>query len=200
MAKKVALSFSGGKDSCLALYRLIEQGVHVTCLITTVWQENHKTVAHDQKRQLIIEQADRIGLPVYFIETDFETYTADFAMVLKKLREEDGIDGAAFGDIYLEGHREWGEQVTRAASIEAVYPLWTKQEHVVRLLRQFVELGFNAEVIKVDGAKLPESWVGRRVDASFIEDILLYDDVCPMGESGEYHTVVLDGPIFKKGA
>ncbi|WP_164669871.1 diphthine--ammonia ligase [Virgibacillus doumboii] len=199
MVKKAALSFSGGKDSCLALHKLDEQGVQVTWLVTTVWKKSHRTVAHDQKRQLILEQADRIGLPVYIIETDFETYTGDFVAALKKLREDYGVDGAAFGDIYLEGHREWGEQVARAAGVEAIYPLWTERENVVRLLREFVSHGFDAEVIKVDKDRLPESWVGRKVDESFVEDILLYDDVCPMGESGEYHTAVMDGPMFGKG-
>lgn len=197
MSKKVALSFSGGKDSCLALYQLQKQGIDIAYLITTVWKKNNETVAHDENRERILLQAERLGVPVHFIETDFETYTEDFVLKLNELRAGDNIDGIAFGDIYLSGHREWGEKVAEAASLEAIYPLWTVQESVLRLLHQFVEVGFEAEVIKVDEARLPGTWVGRKVDESFIKDIIKYDDVCPMGESGEYHTTVNNGPIFK---
>lgn len=196
MVKKVALSFSGGKDSCFALYKLQEKGVEVACLLTTIWQKSGSTVAHDEKREQIEQQAVRVGIPVCFIETDFDTYTGDFVRAVEDLKEEYGIDGAAFGDIYLEGHREWGEQVTRKASVEAVYPLWTKQENMLQLLREIIAAGFKAKVIKVDPERLPADWVGRMVDLNFAQDIAKYD-VCPMGESGEYHTTVLDGPIFK---
>ncbi len=197
MSTKVALSFSGGKDSCLALFGLQQQGIDVAYLITTVWKKSDETVAHDEKREHILLQAERLGIPVHFIETDFETYTEDFVLKLNALRASANIDGIAFGDIYLAGHREWGERVAEAASLEAVYPLWTAQESVLQLLHQFVEVGFEAEVIKVDKARLPGEWVGRKVDESFIKDIIKYDDVCPMGESGEYHTTVNNGPIFK---
>ncbi|SFB28868.1 MJ0570-related uncharacterized domain-containing protein [Lentibacillus halodurans] len=197
MGRKVALSFSGGKDSCLALYYLQQQRIDVCCLLTTVWKESLATVAHDEKRERIMRQAERLGIPIHFVETDFGTYTDDFVFYLNELKWHYGIDGAAFGDIYLEGHREWGEQVAAAASIEAMYPLWSEQRDVSGLLHQFVSLGFHAEVIKADVDKLPDKWVGRRIDGSFVKDIMMYKDVCPMGESGEYHTYVYDGPIFR---
>ncbi|QKY68345.1 diphthine--ammonia ligase [Lentibacillus sp. CBA3610] len=197
MAKKIALSFSGGKDSCLALYYLLEQGVDVRCLLTTVWKGKGETVAHEERRDRVEKQAERLDIPVHFIETDFNAYTNDFIFHINEMKQHYGIDGMAFGDIYLEGHRKWGEQVAKEAGVEAVYPLWSDQQEVVRLLREFIALGFEAEIIKVDAAKLPDSWVSRIVDDGFVEDILGYDDVCPMGESGEYHTYVHDGPIFR---
>ncbi|ALX48898.1 hypothetical protein [Lentibacillus amyloliquefaciens] len=196
MVKKVALSFSGGKDSCLAFYYLQKQGLQVACLLTTVWKESGDTVAHNEKRERVLNQADRLSIPVHFIETDFHTYTNDFVFMLGSMKERYGIDGAAFGDIYLEGHRSWGEQVAQKAGVEPVYPLWRDQAEVLELLHEFVDTGFKAEVIKVDAEKLPDSWAGRRIDSSFIDDILKYENVCPMGESGEYHTYVHDGPIF----
>ncbi|GGK02227.1 ATP pyrophosphatase [Lentibacillus kapialis] len=198
MAEKVALSFSGGKDSCLALYYLQKQGTQVACLLTTVWKESQETVAHDEDRERIMYQAQRLGIPVYFIKTDFNTYKTDFVFHINEMKQRYGIDGMAFGDIYLEGHRKWGEEVAREAGVEAVYPLWSDQNEVVRLLRDFTAVGFEAEVIKVDSEKLPESWAGRRVDEAFVNDISMYKDVCPMGESGEYHTYVHNGPIFGK--
>lgn len=195
MTKQIALSFSGGKDSCLALYKLQKQNIKVSCLITTIWKQSQETVAHDQKRGKIVEQAKSIGIPVHFMESDFDTYSEDFAHILKELKSQYNISGIAFGDIYLDGHREWGEQVAQNAGLEPLYPIWTKQENVLDLLQEVVDVGFKAEVIKVDKMKLPEDWKGRLLDQSFINDII-QKDVCPMGESGEYHTAVVDGPIF----
>lgn len=195
MTKKIALSFSGGKDSCLALYQLQEQNIDVACLVTTVWKANQQTVAHDEKRDRIKDQADSFNIPVRFIETDFDTYKTDFVETLKELKRLFAIDGVAFGDIYLEGHRDWGEQVAKEAELKAFYPMWSKKEDALDLLRQFVLLDFKAEVIKVDATKLPQEWVGRRLDEAFIQAIM-QQDVCPMGESGEYHTTVFDGPVF----
>lgn len=196
MSEEVVLSFSGGKDSCLALYQLQQRGINVACLLTTVWKKSKETVAHNEKLERIEAQAKSLNIPVHFMETDFDTYAEDFVSNLEEIKEDFKVDGIAFGDIYLEGHREWGEQVASLVELNAVYPLWTEQKNVVAMLRQFVALGFEAKVIKVDEPKLPESWIGRLVDEAFIEDILT-KDVCPMGESGEYHTFVYDGPIFK---
>ncbi|MBP1970553.1 uncharacterized protein (TIGR00290 family) [Virgibacillus natechei] len=196
MTKKVALSFSGGKDSCLALYQLQEQNIDVACLVTTVWKRNQQTVAHDEKRDRIKDQAESFNIPVHFIETDFDTYKTDFVETLKELKRLFAIDGVAFGDIYLKGHREWGEEVAKEAELKAFYPLWSKKADALDLLREFVLLDFKAEVIKVDATKLPQEWVGRRLDEAFIQAIM-QQDVCPMGESGEYHTTVFDGPVFR---
>ncbi|ASK61011.1 hypothetical protein CFK37_01680 [Virgibacillus phasianinus] len=196
--KEVVLSFSGGKDSCFTLYKLQQQNIKVSCLITTIWQQSQATVAHDEKRAKLEAQASSIGIPIHFMETDFATYTEDFVRNLKQLKRQYPINSIAFGDIYLDGHREWGEQVANKAGLEPLYPIWTEQEKVLDLLHEFVGAGFKAEVIKVDQTKLPESWVGRKLDQFFINDIL-QKDVCPMGESGEYHTAVYEGPIFKKG-
>lgn len=194
--KQVALSFSGGKDSCLALYKLQQQNSNVSCLITTVWKQSQETVAHDENREKLQAQASSIGIPIHFIETDFKTYTTDFVWNLEVLKNKYQIEAIAFGDIYLDGHREWGEQVAEKAGLESMYPIWTKQEKVLDLLHEVVDVGFKAQVIKVDQTKLPANWVGRVLDESFIREIQ-QKDVCPMGESGEYHTAVYDGPIFE---
>ncbi|HLS08770.1 diphthine--ammonia ligase [Lentibacillus sp.] len=198
MRKQLALSFSGGKDSCLALYYLEREGFDVKCLLTTVWKNEQTTVAHDEKRSRVEHQAERLGIPVHFIETNFHTYADDFVFYIKEMIRCYGIDGIAFGDIYLEGHREWGEKMAEGAGVQAVYPLWSDRAEVSVLLQEFVSLGFRAEVIKTDPEKLPQSWTGRTLDESFISDIMTYHDVCPMGESGEYHTYVYEGPIFGK--
>lgn len=192
---RVVLSFSGGKDSCLAAHKLQENNIEIACLLTTVWKEDQTTVAHGDVRTRIKEQANSLQLPVYFMETDFKSYGDDFVTSLQEITENYRIDGVAFGDIYLEGHREWGEGIAQRANLSAHYPLWSNEREMLSLLNEFVDFDFDATVIKVDDTKLPSDWIGRYIDESFIADISTYD-VCPMGESGEYHTFVHDGPIF----
>ncbi|AIF43144.1 diphthine--ammonia ligase [Virgibacillus sp. SK37] len=196
MVSKVALSFSGGKDSCLALYYLQQKNVKVECLLTTVWTDKMKTFAHDEHIEQIRKQADALAIPFRIIETDFSTYEEKFVSKLRKVRDEYDLDGIAYGDIYLEGHREWGEGVAEKAGLEAFYPLWRDESQAKGLLEEFVSQGFKAEIIKVDNNKLPEAWVGRTIDDLFIKEIIQMKGVCPLGESGEYHTRVYDGPIF----
>ncbi len=195
---KVALSFSGGKDSSFALYKMQEQGIEIACLITTIWKENGETVAHGEKEERIQKQASEIGIPLEFIITDYENYTEDFKKRLKEIKNTYKIEGIGFGDIYLEGHRQWGEDVAEAAGLSARYPLWTKKENAIHVLQDYVAAGFSSKIIKVDETKLPKSWIGRKIDEAFMKDISSYN-VCPLGEAGEYHTYVYDGPIFQKG-
>src|SRR5690625_955099 len=188
----IALSFSGGKDSCLALYELQQQGYDVSCLFTTVWEKNNKTVAHETSLETIKKQAERLQLPIHFIHTSFATYADDFVATLVKLKEQYRLTSVAFGDWYLDGHREWGEQQAERAALTPFYPLWSKKTEMLHKLRYFVRLGFVAEIIKVDEEKLPREWLGRVIDEQFVNDIASYD-VCPMGENGEYHTTVIEG-------
>lgn len=196
--KRVALSFSGGKDSCLALYYLLRENFEVVSLFTTVWKDNQKTVAHEEELSRLQVQAKQLGIPITFIETDFESYGKDFIKTLKELKETKEINMVAFGDIYIEGHREWGERMAEEAGLKPYYPLWTSRDQAAAMLKDLVNAGFQAEVIKIDNEKLPANWLGRLLDDSFIKDILQYEEICPMGESGEYHTYVYDGPIFNK--
>ncbi|WP_246570175.1 diphthine--ammonia ligase [Lentibacillus saliphilus] len=195
--KRTALSFSGGKDSSFALYKLKQQGIEVACLVTTVFKQDDKTVAHGDAPEHVIQQAERLGIPVTFVYTDFESYNDDYLQHLLQLKQRYKLDAIAFGDIYLDGHREWGEKLAEKAGLEARYPLWTTEDQALPLLHEFISQGFKARVIKVDQRKLPSHWVGRLVDTSFANDIAELD-VCPMGEAGEYHTVVEDGPCFNR--
>lgn len=192
---RTGLSFSGGKDSTFALYRLKEQGISAACLITTIWKEYGETVAHGEKLERLKQQANQLGIPLELVVTDFESYTTDYKQKLMELKHIYKLEAIAYGDIYLEGHRKWGEELAKSVDLKSLYPLWTDQDKAIQLLYDFVASGFKSRVIKVDEEKLPKEWVGREVDMNFIRDIQTYD-VCPLGESGEYHTHVYDGPIF----
>jgi diphthine-ammonia ligase len=195
--KKVALSWSGGKDACLALDVLNRQNIQVSCLITTVPEEIERTFGHGETTELIKLQSEALGIPVEFIYCSFETYTEVFIHKLKELKNRYNLTGVAFGDLYLEGHREWGEKVADASELDALYPLWMKETDALKALETFIHSGYQAKVIRVQDDALGEEWLGRKLDESFFQDIQRMN-VCPMGESGEYHTFVYDGPLFKQ--
>ncbi|WP_245998064.1 adenine nucleotide alpha hydrolase [Siminovitchia terrae] len=197
MMKQIALSWSGGKDSCMALHKLTSTGKKVVCLVTTVPQETGKTFAHNEDMKKIKAQADSLEIPMEFIHCTYDTYTDDFLKELKRLKIKYKLDALAFGDMYLDGHREWGQNLADAAELEAVYPLWSNRSGMLQALKRFVDTGYKAEVIKVREDLLPSNWVGRLLDDHFIKDIS-EKGICPMGESGEYHTFVYDGPLFNK--
>ncbi len=97
--------------------------------------------------------------------------------------------------MYLDGHREWGEALAKDTGLEALYPLWMQQKDTLLELSKFIDSGYRAIVIRVMREKLSDEWLGKQLDGQFLEDIQKYD-ICPMGESGEYHTFVYDGPLF----
>ncbi|MGM7636702.1 diphthine--ammonia ligase [Bacillus sp. Hm123] len=195
MGKRVALSWSGGKDSCMALDLLVKQGYEVTCLITTVPKEIGRTFGHDEKTELIERQSKALSLPLHFVRCSLDRYTETFIEDLAQLKEKFQLDGIAFGDIYLEGHREWGENVAAAVELPALYPLWSKEEDSLQLLQNFIQSGYQAVVIRIRTDVLDDTWLGRQLDEDFYADIQS-QALCPMGEHGEFHTFVYDGPLF----
>jgi diphthine-ammonia ligase len=195
--KNIALSWSGGKDGCMALDKLVKQGFHIACLVTTVPKEMGRTFAHGEKTELIELQGEALNVPVHFIECTFDHYTESFIDSLKMLKRKYHLEAIAFGDLYMDDHREWGEKTARSSGLDAIYPLWMKQSEALQALDAFVKSGYQAKVIRVRNDVLDDAWLGREVNDEFLRDIVK-KDVCPMGEAGEYHTFVYDGPLFKK--
>ncbi|WP_338753235.1 diphthine--ammonia ligase [Bacillus sp. FJAT-52991] len=195
MGKRVALSWSGGKDSCMAFDLLVKQGYEVACLLTTVPKEIGRTFGHDEKTELIELQSEALSLPLHFVRCSLDRYTETFIEDLAQLKEQFQLEGIAFGDIYLDGHREWGENVADAVGLPALYPLWSKEEDSLQLLQNFIESGYKAVVIRIRLDVLDDTWLGRQLNEDFYVDIQS-QTLCPMGEHGEFHTFVYDGPLF----
>ncbi|WP_042348465.1 diphthine--ammonia ligase [Bacillus massiliigorillae] len=194
---KVALSWSGGKDACYTLHKLHEQGIEVVCLLTTIPKELNATFGHGEKREAIEAQGQALGIPVEWISCTFPTYTDDFIAKVKEVRNTYQITAIAYGDLYLDEHREWGEQVAKAAEIEALYPLWMKESDASTALQQFISSGYRAKMIRSMQEHFSKDDLGREINESFYQD-LQNQSICPMGEKGEYHTFVYDGPLFQK--
>lgn len=181
----------------MALHTLVEQGYEVVSLVTTAPKELGRTFGHGERTEMIRLQGEALSIPVHVIECTFESYTDQFVEALQFLKQKYQISGIAYGDLYLDEHREWGEKTAAAANIDAIYPLWATKESTLGLLEDFVNSGYQAIVIRVRDDVLNESWLGRMIDNHFVEDIQETTS-CPMGESGEYHTYVFDGPLFSK--
>ncbi|WP_413298975.1 diphthine--ammonia ligase [Bacillus sp. 1P10SD] len=197
MKKRIALSWSGGKDCCMALDTLIKKGYEVACLVTTVPKELGRTFGHGERIEMISLQGEALSIPVHFIECSYNTYTDQFVTALQTLKKQYKITGIAYGDLYLDEHRDWGEKVAAAADVKSLYPLWSQKEDALQLLKNFVQSGYEAVVVRVREDVLDETWLGRNLDESFLQDVQK-TTICPMGESGEYHTFVYDGPLFSK--
>jgi len=195
--KSIALSWSGGKDCCMALDTLQSQGYEVVCLVTTVPKELGRTFGHGERTEMIKLQGEALRLPVHFIECTYENYTSQFVKAVQSLKKQFNVTGIAYGDLYLDEHRDWGEKVASASDVEALYPLWMKKEEALHSLDKFVQSGYKAIVIRVREDLLDDTWLGRIVDETFLQDVQK-TTICPMGEAGEYHTYVYDGPLFSK--
>ena len=189
-----AASWSGGKDSCLAYWKAISQGLKVSHLLNCINQDSTKSMSHGLDRKLIALQAQAMGLPILQQKVTWETYEAGFKDALEKLKLK-GITGLVTGDIYLQEHKDWIDRVCGESGVKAVLPLW--EMDTAQLLTDFIQAGFKAIIVSVKAKLLGKEWLGRQVDSKLASELgQLTIDVC--GEGGEFHTFVYDGPSFKK--
>lgn len=186
-------SWSGGKDSCLSLYRALKQGYQVSTLFCMLTEKGHHSRSHGLPRDLLEAQAGALGIPIRFGKATWEHYEANFLSVLKDFYTSN-IRRGIFGDIDIEGHRAWVEQVCQKAGMKAVLPLW--KEDRSKLLAEFLGLGFSTIIVAVREDVLDESWLGRKLTGEVISELRELG-VDAAGENGEYHTFVCGGPIFK---
>lgn len=185
-------SWSGGKDSCFALYEAIAAGYQVSHLVNFISKEFHRVSFHGTEGRLIQLQSQALGIPLLQKETTWDGYEQEFKEAVKSLMPA-GVEGMIFGDIYLEEHKNWVERVCSELGIKAVEPLWGRAPEDV--LSAFIEAGFEAVIVSAKSDLIDQSWVGRVVDKAFIEYLKEKNiDVC--GENGEYHTLVTSGPLF----
>lgn len=185
------VSWSGGKDSCLALWRARQSGMVIRRLITAMDESGKRSRSHGVPPSVLRSQAAALGVDMQFYGTSWQDYEENFIATLRAARDE-GITHAIFGDIDLIQHREWEENVCAAADLTACLPLWNEQRR--NLVDEFLALGFKAIVVCVNGRYLGKEFCGREFDQAFLAD--LPDGVDACGENGEFHTFVYDGPAF----
>jgi diphthine-ammonia ligase len=190
---RVFASWSGGKDCCLALHRALAGGLDVRYLANTVTADGQRSCSHGMAAGVIRAQAQALGIPIVQRPTTGDNYRDEFVKMLQAFRRE-GIEGGVFGDIDFNAHREWIDAVCRETDITPHLPLWLEDQS--KLMEEFIDAGFIAVVVAVKAGLLGEEILGRKIDRDFVA--ALGSGITPCGEAGEYHTLVIDGPIFKK--
>lgn len=193
MNKKAFCSWSGGKDSCLALKRAIDDGFEVTHLVTMFDETGSRSRSHAVSLEVMKSQAERLNLQLVTPIASWQDYEKVFIDTLKDLKKQ-GCDYGIFGDIDLQDHRDWEEKVCASAEIEAVLPLWN--ENRLEMVNKFLGEGFQSVTICINEKFLDKSFCGRVFDRKFIDDLPKTVDAC--GENGEFHTFVFDGKLFSK--
>jgi uncharacterized protein (TIGR00290 family) len=192
----VLISWSGGKDSCVALYEIQrEPKYRVAALLTTVTRDYDRISMHGVRRLLLERQAASLGVPLHQVfisqgasNEEYEMKTGEAFSIYRDL----GIDSIAFGDLFLEDIRAYREKFLVRHNMRGLFPVWKRD--TARFMKEFLELGFRAVVTCVDSRALDQSFAGRLIDKSFLSS--LPPEVDPCGENGEFHSFVFDGPMF----
>jgi len=196
--EKVFVSWSGGKDSALALYEIQKnEDYEVVTLFSTITKDYDRVTMHGVRRVLLEEQAKAIGIPLHEVFIPKRVSDEEYDSIMERemaIAKRNGVSSVVFGDVFLEDVRRYREENLSKASIKGIFPLWKRGSR--ELVMDFINLGFKAVVVCVDSYALDKSFIGRTVDEKFLED--LPRNVDPAGENGEYHTFVYDGPIFKR--
>ncbi|WGI17586.1 diphthine--ammonia ligase [Methanonatronarchaeum sp. AMET-Sl] len=182
-------SWSGGKDSALSLYRAKEDlDLEVKYIVNMINKDRH--IGHGTPPQLIKKQAESLQIELVQREVLWETYEENYSQIIDTLDVGYGV----YGDIDIEEHREWVLKFSKKHGIEPILPLWNENPH--NLYQEFIDM-FKAIIVKVDPEKVGEEWLGKPLTQEF-HNYLKKQDIHPMGEHGEYHTFVVDGPIFQQ--
>ena len=188
---KVFVSWSGGKDSTLAAFKASKE-FEIAAFLNLLREDGRSY--HGITGNLLSLQSKAIGHPIFQKKTSWDNYEEDFKGIVKELKKL-GFEGGIFGDIDLQEHRDWVERVCEELDIKPIIPLWKMTREDV--LGDFIGAGFEAIVVAIDAKKLGKNWLGRKLDNEMVNDLKKEDiDIC--GEFGEYHTFVIDGPLFEK--
>jgi uncharacterized protein (TIGR00290 family) len=197
MKKNVLVSWSGGKDSCLALYEIQQaKQYEVVALLTTITRDYDRISMHGVRRELLEQQAAALGLPLHQVligkNASNEEYEVKLIEAISSYANE-RIDSVVFGDLFLEEIKLYRDRFLTQHNLRGLYPVWLRDTN--QFIHEFIALGFKAIVTCIDGKKLEAGFAGRIIDESFLADLPTHVDPC--GENGEFHTFVFAGPTFK---
>ena len=190
-----ALSWSGGKDSALALWTLRREQLEPQALITTVTESYERISMHGVRRELLARQAEALGIPLVEVVIPpacvNDVYEARMAEAFAAAPLS-SVEGVAFGDLFLEDVRAYREERLAAGGKCGLFPLWGR--NTTALAEEFLEAGFEATLVCIDPRVLDRAFAGRAYDEQLLTELPLGVDPC--GEKGEFHTFVSAGPIF----
>ena len=192
---KVAVAWSGGKDSCLACFKAIKESYAVSNLLIMMTDENTSNF-HLINSDLLDAQSTAIGIPIIKQVTSPDMYENNFRNALLDLKSE-GVDGLVTGDVFNVALHEagWLDRICREVGLIPIRPLWHLDTK--KILTEFINEGFKAIVVRIKNEVIGLDWLGREINQTFYEDLINLGTIDPCGEHGEYHSFVVDGPIFK---
>jgi diphthine-ammonia ligase len=192
MNKNSICSWSGGKDSCFALMQAIDLGYTPKVLLNVLNEEGIISRSHGIPYAILQEQANMACFHLHCVSSSWEEYEMHFTNALQELKDGFKITDAVFGDIYLEAHREWEEKVCANAGLNAVLPLWKQDRRT--LVTQMLNEGIEAMIVSCNET-MGERFIGQLITPALVDELeSMGIDAC--GENGEYHTLVLDCPLF----
>lgn len=188
---RVVVSWTGGKDGCLACYVAISEGFEVSHLLN--FREIQRRGSHNINPDLVYAQAEALGIPL--IHKDFISYEQEFKKVVHDLRDSgEKIDGAVFG--HIGTHKNLVDRICGELGLELIMPLWQKNSE--QIINDLIDSGFEVILLSVKADLLGKEWLGRKIDKNFISDLKKHNpSIDPCGENGEFHTFVTDSPLFK---
>jgi diphthine-ammonia ligase len=190
---KFIASFSGGKDSTLALYKALKVGEAIG-LIIMMEEEGKRSRSHGMPPEIIHAQASSIGLPIYTAAASWTDYEKVFIRLLEKAKNQ-GAEVLVTGDLDMPAHGSWNEKVTNDVGLKLGMPLWEMNHRTA--VEEFIDLGFISIIVTVNlslGMRVDD--LGRTLTHKYVKE-LEARSIDPCGEGGEFHTTVIDGPIFK---
>jgi uncharacterized protein (TIGR00290 family) len=192
------MCWSGGKDSSLALHAVLKEAtLRIDALLTTVTEDYERISMHGVRRALLLEQADAMDLSLEEIRIPAGASNVVYESAMKEslLRyRSKGISRVIFGDLFLQGVRQYRENQLAELGMTGIFPLWKKDTR--KLSEDFIAEGFRAVIVCADPKLIDPSFCGREFDHSLLSELPSSADPC--GENGEFHTFVYDGPIFRR--
>ena len=196
--KRVALSWSSGKDSAWSLHLLRQDpAIEVVALVTTINQEFDRVAMHAVRRRLLELQAESAELPLWQVPLPWPCSNQQYedrmrGLCARAIQEE--VEGMAFGDLFLADIRAYREKQLQGTGLQPIFPVWSLPTRQLAL--DMIAAGVRANITCVDPKVLGKEFAGREFDANFLDD--LPEGVDPCGENGEFHSFVYDGPMFRK--
>ncbi len=194
--KKAVFNWSGGKDSALALRKVLEENYfEVVSLLTTINEESLKSSMHSIPPEILSRQAESIGIPLHTVvfSKELKNYDEKMSVTVDYFKKQ-GVTHFIFGDIYLADVKSYRESKLNPLGIEVVEPLWNKT--VSEIMDDFLKSGIKTKIIVTQADKLDKTFIGKDLDANLVN--ALADDIDICGENGEYHTLAYEGGLFKK--
>lgn len=187
-------SWSGGKDSCYAMMQAVAQGLKPKVLLNMMNENGKVSRSHGLPLSILREQAQKMNLPIVTIPATWNEYEAKYIKALQEIKTEFELEAAVFGDIDLQPHRDWEEKVCNAAGIEAVLPLW--QQNRIDLVNEMLANGIETMIVSCN-TQMGEGYLGKIMTKELAEELEAKGiDSC--GENGEFHTMVINCPLFSE--